>query len=102
MVISALVVDGLFSALGLIPTGPRPSRGDIFGTIAVNYKLFLNILGVAVFAALFGLTARRGATDPVCGMKVEKSKAVSKEFGGETFYFCSEHCLHAYVASARE
>ena len=39
MVIAALIVDGLFSVAGLIPTGPRPSRGDIFGTIAVNYKL---------------------------------------------------------------
>ena len=26
MVIAALIVDGLFSCLGLIPTGPRPSR----------------------------------------------------------------------------
>jgi hypothetical protein len=44
---------------------PRPSRGDIFGTITVNYKLFLNILGVIVFAVLFWLTRRRGVTDPV-------------------------------------
>jgi uncharacterized membrane protein YraQ (UPF0718 family) len=96
MVIAALIVDGIFSALGLIPTGPRPSRGDIFGTITVDYKLFLNILGVAIFAALFWLTARRGVTDPMCGMKVDRAKAVTKEFGGETFYFCSEHCLHAF------
>src|SRR5881227_2995438 len=42
MVIAALVIDGLFSALGLIPEGPRPSRADVFGTLAVNYKLVLN------------------------------------------------------------
>jgi uncharacterized protein len=96
MVMAALIVNGLFSAVGLIPTGPRPSRGDIFGTITVDYKLFLNALGVAIFAALFWLTARRGATDPMCGMKVDRAKAVTKEFGGETFYFCSEHCLHAF------
>ncbi|HWY89614.1 MAG TPA: permease [Solirubrobacteraceae bacterium] len=96
MVPAALIVDGLFSAAGLIPTGPRPSREDIFGTIAVNYKLFLNVLGVAIFAALFWLTTRRGATDPMCGMKVDRAKALSKELGGETFYFCSEHCLHAF------
>ena len=30
MVIAALIVDGLFSALGLIPT-TRPTRTDIFG-----------------------------------------------------------------------
>src|SRR2546425_8717202 len=39
MVLAALIVDGLFSVAGLIPTGPRPSRDDIFGTIAANYKL---------------------------------------------------------------
>ena len=41
-------------------------------------------------------TQRRGATDPVCAMKVDRAKAVTKHFGGETFYFCSEHCLHAF------
>jgi uncharacterized protein len=58
MVVAALVVDGLFGLLGLIPTGPRPSRGDIFGSVEVNYKLFLNIAGLAVFAALFALSTR--------------------------------------------
>jgi uncharacterized membrane protein YraQ (UPF0718 family)/YHS domain-containing protein len=96
MVLAALTIDGLFSVLGLIPSGARPSRGDIFGSIQVDYKLFLNLLGVVVFAALFWLTQRRGATDPVCGMKVDRAKAVTKDFGGETFYFCSEHCLHAF------
>jgi uncharacterized protein len=59
MVLAALVVDGVFSLLGLVPTGPRPSRGDVFGHVQVDYKLFLNILGVAVFAALFALSSRR-------------------------------------------
>ena len=74
MVVAALIVDGVFSAAGLLPTGPRPSRGDIFGTIAVDYKLFLNLLGLAIFAVLFWLTRRRGATDPWCGMKVDRSQ----------------------------
>src|SRR3954452_18465922 len=98
MVIAALIVDGIFSGLNLIPTGPRPTRDDIFGTISVDYKLFLNLLGVAVFATFFWLTARRGATDPVCGMKVDRAKALRREFGGATYYFCSEHCLHAFEA----
>ena len=96
MVIAALVVDGLFGTVNLIPTGPRPSRGDIFGSVQLDYKLFLNILGLVIFAALFYLTARRGVTDPVCGMKVDRAKAVRLDFGDETFYFCSDHCLHAF------
>ncbi|HVO52842.1 MAG TPA: permease [Solirubrobacterales bacterium] len=59
IVVAALVVDGLFGVLGLVPTGPRPSRADVFGTIEVNYKLFLNLLGLAVFAALFWLSRGR-------------------------------------------
>jgi uncharacterized membrane protein YraQ (UPF0718 family)/YHS domain-containing protein len=96
IVISALIVDGIFSGLGLIPTGSRPTRADIFSSIQIDYKLFLNVLGIVVFGALFWLTARRGATDPVCGMKVDRAKAVTKDFGGQTFYFCSQHCLHAF------
>ncbi len=64
MVVAALIVSGIFSGLGLIPTGPRPTRADIFSSIEVNYKLALNLLGVAIFATLFWLTARRGAADP--------------------------------------
>jgi YHS domain-containing protein len=98
MVIAALIVSAVFGALGLIPTGARPSRGDIFGSIHLDYKLALNLLGVAIFAGLFWLTARRGATDPVCGMKVDRAKAVTKRIGGETLYFCSNHCLHVFEA----
>ncbi len=96
MVLAALIIDGLFGAAGLIPTGPRPSRADIFGKVALDYKLALNLVGLAVFAVLFSLTARRGATDPACGMKVDRGKAIRRDFAGETFYFCSNHCLHAF------
>jgi hypothetical protein len=98
MVLAALVVDLAFGALGLIPHGARPTRGDVFGSIAIDYKLGLNVLGVAIFAALFGLTARRGATDPMCGMKVDRGRAITAEVGGERLFFCSAHCLHAYEA----
>jgi hypothetical protein len=96
MVIAALVIDALFSALGLVPGGARPTRTDIFGSIGLNYKLALNVAGLVVFAALFWLTARRGATDPVCGMKVDRANALTATFGGRTFYFCSEHCRHDF------
>ena len=69
MVAAALIVAGAFALLGLIPSGPRPTRADIFGSVQLDYKLALNVLGAAVFAALFWLTPRRGATDPVCGMR---------------------------------
>jgi hypothetical protein len=98
IVISALIVDGLFSAAGLIPSA-HPTHAEIFGSIKVDYKLFTNILGVAIFTALFALTMRRGASDPICGMKVDRANAVRMDFGGETFYFCSDHCAHAFEIS---
>ena len=58
MVIAALIVDGIFSALDLIPT-TRPTRTDIFGSVTVDYKLFLNIFGLIVFTGMFWLTLRR-------------------------------------------
>jgi YHS domain-containing protein len=99
IVIAALVVDGLFGGAGLIPHS-RPSRGDIFSSVKVDYKLFTNIAGLLVFASLFGLTMRRGATDPVCGMTVDRKRAVRLERDGATAYFCSEHCKQKYAGAA--
>jgi hypothetical protein len=101
MVIAALVVDGLFSAVDLIPTS-RPSRAEIFSPIEVNYKLFLNVAALIVFAALFYMTMKRGVTDPVCGMKVDRSKALRHEHHGTIHYFCSEHCRDQFQASQPE
>jgi uncharacterized membrane protein YraQ (UPF0718 family)/YHS domain-containing protein len=98
MVIAALIVDGILNALGLIPTGPRPTRADIFSSIQLNYKLALNALGLVIFGGLFWLTARRGATDPVCGMKVDRAKAQTTVYRAKTLYFCSNHCLRAFEA----
>jgi uncharacterized protein len=91
MILAALAIDGLFGAAGLIPH-VRPTRADIFGSVKLDYKLVTNVLGAVVFAALFALTLRRGATDPVCGMKVDRDKAVVRERSGRRHYFCSEHC----------
>ncbi|MFL5868037.1 MAG: permease [Thermoleophilaceae bacterium] len=99
IVLAALAVDLLFSGAGLIPSH-RPSTDDIFGSVQLDYKLALNLLGLAIFAALIGLTIRRGATDPVCGMSVDRAKAVTAEHGGETHYFCSDHCREAFTSPA--
>ncbi len=99
IVIAALIVDGLFGVAGLIPTGARPSRSDIFGSIELDYKLVLNVLGTAIFLALFWLTRRRGVTDPVCGMKVDRAKAIRLDRAGDVHYFCSNHCKREFEAS---
>ncbi len=55
MVLAALVIAALFSVLGLIPTGPRPSTTAVFGEVALDYKLVLNVLAALVFIALLRL-----------------------------------------------
>jgi putative ABC transport system ATP-binding protein len=37
------------------------------------------------------------ATDPVCGMAVERERAVSAERDGETFFFCSRGCREEFL-----
>jgi uncharacterized membrane protein YraQ (UPF0718 family)/YHS domain-containing protein len=98
MVLAALIVDGLFSSAGLIPH-VRPTRAEIFGQIKLDYKLISDVLGLAVFAALFALTMRRGVTDPVCGMKVDRARAIALDRARGGFYFCSEHCLRSFEES---
>jgi hypothetical protein len=58
LVLAALIVDGVFSLAGLIPSA-RPARADIFGSVELDYKLVLDVIALAVFAALFYLTVRR-------------------------------------------
>lgn len=36
-------------------------------------------------------------TDPICGMTVDETRALSAQRDGQTFYFCSEHCRHEFV-----
>ncbi len=96
MVLAALLVDALFAGVGLAPSGPRPTRTAIFSSLRLDHTFVLDVLGLAVFAALFALTVRRGARDPVCGMRVDRATAVRAERAGRTWFFCSEHCADAF------
>ncbi len=60
MVLAAILIDVLFSALGLIPS-TRPSTTDVFGSIALDYKAALNALATVGFVMLMALTRRRAA-----------------------------------------
>jgi len=98
MTLAALLTAGLFSVTDLLPSGPRPSRADVFGHVAVDYKLALNVIGLGIFLAFLGLTRRRGATDPVCGMRVDRAVATRREVNGEHVYFCGEQCAGTFAA----
>lgn len=36
------------------------------------------------------------AKDPICGMMVDKTTALSRERGGRSYYFCSDTCLRTF------
>jgi uncharacterized membrane protein YraQ (UPF0718 family)/YHS domain-containing protein len=99
MVAASLAIDGIFSAAGLIPS-VHPKRSDVFRPVGLDYKLVLNVLGLLVFGALFALTMRRGATDPVCGMTVDRAKARTSVRDGVTYYFCGEGCRQRFESGA--
>jgi uncharacterized membrane protein YraQ (UPF0718 family)/YHS domain-containing protein len=101
IVIAALAVDGAFSLAGLIPS-VRPTRADVFGHVALDYKFVLNALATIVFVTLFALTVRHGARDPVCGMRVDRASALTQRDGARTLYFCSEQCRAAHVSGQHE
>jgi uncharacterized protein len=98
MVAAALAVDGIFSALGLVPS-TRPSLESISERgIAWDYTAVLNILFTLVAVALVSLTLRRGARDPMCGMTVDRATALSAEVGGRRYFFCGPGCRARFEA----
>ena len=40
--------------------------------------------------------------DPVCGMDVDKDKAIKKKIGDRTYYFCSQSCADVYEQPEQE
>ncbi len=100
IVIAALIVDGLFAAAGLIPA-TRPTRAEVFGAVTIDYTLVLNALATIAFATLLGLTRRRGAIDPVCGMRIDRASAIERVTDERSYWFCSEGCAETFdVANA--
>lgn len=41
------------------------------------------------------------AVDPVCGMSVEREKAISAQLDGQMYYFCAQGCRDEFISSAR-
>jgi YHS domain-containing protein len=82
-------------------SAPRVDPGSRAQPVELDYKLVLNLLATIAFAALIYLTMRRGVTDQVCGMKVDRAKALELQAGDRTVYFCSQECRDAFEAGNR-
>jgi YHS domain-containing protein len=121
MAAAGYVVELLFAALGIVPSDR--SVGAIGENPTLNYTSVLNVIFL-VFAFVLvvhflrtgGMAMLRSmngpgdgghggetmARDPVCGMSVDPAHAPSSEFGGATYYFCSEGDKRAFDANPEQ
>jgi YHS domain-containing protein len=112
-------VELLFAALGIMPSDR--SVGAIGEDPTLNYTSVLNVVFLVLAFVLVAHFLRTGgmamlrsmngpgddshggetmARDPVCGMTVDRSRAPRSEFGGVTYYFCSEGDKRTFDANA--
>jgi uncharacterized protein len=105
MALGGLIVEGLFSAAGLIPQS-RSAR-IVSDSFRWDYTTILNFVFLGVFAGLWWLSRHRDrlgggrgyAIDPVCGMQVRTDDAPARTVrDGRTFHFCSDHCAARFAA----
>jgi len=59
--------------------------------------LILVLTGLGITVALLGQPST--AIDPVCRMTVPTVQAIQAHHGDQTYYFCSNHCVDAFVAN---
>jgi hypothetical protein len=113
--LAGFLIGGAFQLLGLVPTNHHLA---VFETRpSWNYTTFLDIASLLLIAALgwrFLTTGGREmmrahagppehaammVRDPVCGMSVDPATAEHRSsHHGETYYFCSADCKHAFEA----
>jgi YHS domain-containing protein/uncharacterized membrane protein YraQ (UPF0718 family) len=105
MAAAGLIVEGLFSTAGLIPTHRSVNIAPTH--FSWNYTTVLNLVFLGLFAVLYWLYRNRDrlgggaglAMDPVCGMQVRTADAPARSsFGGQTFWFCSDRCRERFEA----
>ncbi len=48
------------------------------------------------------ISAKYVAIDPICGMKVDKRKAITRVIGGRNYYFCTESCARTFEDPDKE
>ncbi len=104
MAIGGLIVEALFSAVGLVPAHRHAQI--VPTTFRWNYTTFLNIAFLILFAGLYWLYRNRGrlggghgyAIDPVCGMQIRTVDAPAHTtHHGQPVWFCSDHCAERFA-----
>jgi len=90
------------------PATSVPALLVCYALLGIKFTVFI-FFAVIVMALIIGVignmikvspraSATTGgmATDPVCGMQVETGKALTTEYKGNFYYFCSPHCQQEF------
>ena len=102
---AGLIVEGLFSAAGLVP-GTRRLHA-VTTTFQWDYTTFLDLAFLALAGLLYWLYRNRerlgGGTgytlDPVCGMQVQTANAPATfVHDGRRYWFCSDQCRDRFAS----
>jgi YHS domain-containing protein len=67
-------------------------------------KIAVGFIMVTMFmscGSFMGISSKY-TKDPVCGMKVEKSKALSYEYEGTKVYFDKDECKQAFIMNPKK
>lgn len=105
MAAAGLIVEGIFSAAGLIPHH-RPTQ-IVATSFHWNYTSILNIFFLVVFGYLYWLYRNRSrlgggagyAIDPICGMQVRTNNAPAQlQHNGRNYWFCSDRCAERFAS----
>ena len=103
---AGLAVEGVFQVFGAVPTN-RPVA-VVPERFQWNYTTFLNLAFLIVLGAVFWLARTRRpdrgdgryATDPSCGMQVEKANAPAHlVHEGNDVWFCCDGCQARFEAA---
>jgi uncharacterized membrane protein YraQ (UPF0718 family)/YHS domain-containing protein len=111
MSLAGLAVEYLFRALSV----PEPPRHGVLRDLAIgwNHTTYLNLVALVAFGLVFRLARSRAsigprvggvpshAQDPVCGMQVETSHALTTaDEDGTRYWFCSDRCRDRFTTRA--
>jgi uncharacterized protein len=104
MSVAGLITEGLFRAIGAVPT--RRPVAIAASHFSWNYTTYLNLVFLLIFGLLYWLYRSRKkedvdaayARDPVCGMQVVALEApATVAHAGTNWFFCSERCAQRFM-----
>jgi YHS domain-containing protein len=91
--IVAMVIIGLVFAAGCSKKAPKTEAEKATPTETGQVATPTDTTKAALTAMV---------ADPVCGMQVAKTAAVTADYEGTTYYFCSEQCKATFMKDPKK